>query len=846
MLKLSWKGVLANKGRLLLTAIAIVLGVAFVSGSYVFTDTLKAAFDVLFEQEGQENDLVVRAETEFDFGFELGTVPEELLGEVQVIDGVETAVPLIQSTAQLIGKEGKPLGGGGPPTLGFSWVPGTEDVSALNLRNGTPPTDPTDILIDAYTADEHGFVVGDPIDVVLVSGVETFEVAGIVSFGDADNLLGATIAAFELETAQRVFDLEGRYSQISIMVADGVEVSSVQQAIAAALPDGTEVITGQTEIEEGQEMVDEGVGFFNTFLLAFAFIAIFVGGFIIQNTYRIIVAQRTKELAMMRAVGATGRQVTVMVVVEALMVGIVASAIGIAVGILIAFLLKSIFGGLGMAFPEGPLTILPRTVVWGMVVGIVITLLAALMPAIRAARIAPLAALRDTGSPYSKSLVRRAWLGAGVLGAGLTLLLVGLFTDISNGLLIVGLGAVLIFLGVSVLAPLIARGFGRVVGAPLPAMFGVVGRLAQENSIRKPRRTAATASALMIGVALVSIIATLSSSFKGTLVETVGEEVIADFQVQPSGFVDPAQSGVSPALVEDIRVLPDVDVVSIYRVGAWRNPETLREDFLMGVDAELERVVRLEMEAGSYSDLGPGTVGIWKPFAEDEDLAVGDTLRVEFNSGAIIEPTIAFVYGAELFSTNLLIPMETYEEHFDNRLAGMAMLTVADGVAPNVARPTIEALVDEYPNLEMNDKEQFIDVVAGQIDVLLNVVTLLLVLAIIIAGLGIMNTMALSIMERRREIGLLRAVGMSRRQVRRVIRWESVLIALFGVLLGIVVGTGLGAAIVIAIGQGLGLTLPWSQLAIYLVLAALLGVAASLWPAWRGSKVDVLEAIAYE
>ena len=442
---------------------------------------------------------------------------------------------------------------------------------------------------------------------------------------------------------------------------------------------------------------------------------------------------------------------------------------------------------------------------------------------------------------------RRLFLMSGAVAAvGVIMLFVGLFADVSNALLLVGIGAGVSFLGVSILAPLFARGFGKVAGAPLPRLFGVVGRLSQENSVRKPRRTAATASALMIGVALVSVIATLASSLKGTVVDTVGEEVIADFQVQPSGFGDPTSTGVPAALTGDLAELPGVDSVSFYRIGAWRNPETLSEDFLIGVDENLESVVRLEMEAGNYADLRAGTVGIWKPYAEDNELGIGDTIRVEFNDGTIIEPTVAFVYGAELFSTNLLIPMETYEEHFENRLAAMVMMTVVDGADPESVRPSIQALVDEYPTLDLNNKDEYIDAVAGQIDAILNVLTALLAMAIFIALLGITNTMALSIMERRREIGLLRAVGMSRRQVKRMIRWEAVLIAIFGAVIGVIVGTALGAAVVIAIGQGLGLTLPWGQLAIYLIFAAIGGVIASILPARRGAKVDVLEAIAYE
>jgi putative ABC transport system permease protein len=847
MLKLSWKSVLANKVRLMLTAIAIVLGVAFVAGSYVFTDSLKAAFDVLFEQEGQLNDLVVRAQQDFELSFDVGTVPETLLPELESIEGVERAVPFIQSYAQLVDKDGAPIGGNGPPTLGFSWVEGTEDVSALNLRTGRPPQIGGEILIDAYTADSNGFAVGDPIDVILLTGTETFEITGVVSFGDADNLLGATIAAFEMETAQRVFGMEGEDSQISIMATGEADVASLQQELASILPEGVEVITGDVEIEEGKQQVEEGVGFFNTALLVFAMIAVFVGGFIIQNTYRIIVSQRTRELAMLRAVGATGRQVTVMVFLEAFIVGVIGSAIGIGVGILLAQVLKSAFGAIGFGFPEGPLTIELRTIVIAMLVGVLITVSSAILPARKASGVAPIAAMRDVGSTYFKSLRLRMWAGLGVLALGALMLFVGLFGDVAHGLLVTGIGAAVVFLGVAILSPLIARRFGMIFGSPLPRLFGVTGLLAQQNAVRKPRRTAATASALMIGVALVSVIATLAASVKTTLQDAVGSEVIADYQIEAKGFADPTTTGVSPQLAEDLLALPEVSAVSGYRIGVYRDPETLEEAFLIGVDEYLDEMVRMELIAGEYGDLRPGTTVLDEDFAEDEDLQVGDVFVVEYPNGVIAPLEVVALYGNSLFQgTNVMISKPDFEANYNAGLETMLMLNVADGYDPVEARPTIEAAVAEYPNVEMSNAEEYVDKVAGQVDLVLNILTALLAMAILIALLGIANTMALSIMERRREIGLLRAVGMTRRQTRRMIRWEAVLIGVFGAALGLVVGVVLGIVMVIAIGEGLQLTLPWVSLGLYLVAAAFGGVLASVLPARRGSRMNVLEAIAYE
>jgi putative ABC transport system permease protein len=899
MLRLSWKGVLAHKARLALTGLSIVLGVAFVSGSYVFTDSLKAAFNVLFEQE-LETDLVVRAATEFDFAFELGTVPEDLLPQVEAVDGVDQAVPLIQSTAQLVSKDGDPIGGNGPPTLGFSWVEGAEDVSALELRVGRPPAGPGEIVIDAFSAEDNDFVVGDQVEVILPKGSGAFELVGIVGFGDADNLLGATITAFELSTAQEVFEMEGRFTSISLTLDEGADPAAVQAAIESFLPDGTEVISGQTEIEEGQEQVSEGVGFFNTVLLAFALVAVFVGGFIILNTFRIIVTQRTRELAMLRAVGATGGQVTRMVVLEALMVSIIASLIGIVVGIILAVSLKAIFGALGFGFPDGPLTIQLRTIIVAMAVGVGFTVVFAALPAFRASRIPPVAAMRDMETTNPKSLRNRVLVGVGVLALGIGTLLYGLFGGSDSGLALTGLGAAVTFIGVSVVAPLFARGFTRLVGRDrawgvmevsyallIPALgaglvvaaffwagpvgqilallvfvlgaafnlreswrdratFRAVGRLTRENSMRKPRRMASTASALTIGVALVSLMAILAASAKAGISDAIGNEVLADFQIESAGFGDPTTTGTSLDLLEDVRALPEVSAASTFFIGAWRDPETLSEDFMIGVDEYLPLMARLEMAAGSFEDLDRTSVLLDADYAEDEGYAVGDVFVMEFPDGVVETFTVAGTFGADLFGTNVMTTVETYETHFTNRLGRMIMIQVAEGVDPVQARPAIEAVVAEFPNVEMSNAEEYVDKVAGQVDAVLNIITALLAMAIVIALLGITNTMALSIMERKREIGLLRAVGMTQRQVRRMIRWEALLIAGFGAIIGVVVGIGLGIAVVDAIGQGITLTIPTANLVMYVVAAGIGGVVASILPGRRGAAMNVLEAISYE
>lgn len=842
MIGLGLKSVLAHKVRLAMTALAIVLGVAFVAGTYVFTDSIKASFDSLFSDVDQGVDLYVRGVTEF--GFSIPMIDEGLVAEVAAVPGVQRAVPSVDGLAQLVGKDGKPIGGNGPPTLGFSYLPEGEGLTPVALREGDWPRDSGDLVIDSFAADANGIVVGDEIEVIVPAGVETFTVTGIVTFGDADNLLGATLAIFEFETAQRLFDATDLVTSIAVVIEEGFDGDAVGLSIAALLPERVEVVTGEQQTADNLEEVNEGLGFLNTILLVIAGVAVFVGAFLIQNTFRIIVAQRTKELAMLRAVGATGRQVTGMVGIEALAVGVVASAVGILVGVLIAIGLRGAFSSFGFGIPASGLLVKPRTIVVGMTVGVVVTVVAALLPAWKASRVPPVAALREVAAP-PRSLGRRIVAGMLATALGAALLLVGLIAKPGNAITLVGVGALVVFIGVSMLAPLVARQFARFVAAPL-AKRSLVARLAQENVMRQPRRTAATASALMIGVALVSVIAVFSASAKAGVSQVFEEDFATDFQIRLEGFSDPRITGMPPTLVDELRLLPELGLVVRDRVGEFRWDETSAETFLLAVDGPFHEVVNIEMAEGSAADLGPGRALIALADAERLGVGVGDTVTFQVTSLEKVEVEVAGVFDDEALGVPLIIDMTTYEQVISFRLDRFVYIQVAEGVDPAAARAAIETVTDRYPNADLTDTEELIGDIESQIDGLLNLLVVLLGFAIVIALLGIVNTLALSISERKREIGLLRAVGMSRRQVKRTIRIEAILIALFGGLLGLVVGAILGAAVVLAVGQGLKLTLPAGQMFGYLVAAALGGVLAAMVPARRGARMDILEAISYE
>lgn len=843
MLRMALKGVFAHKVRLALTALAIVLGVAFVAGTYVFTDSIQRSFDDLLGDVNEGVDLYVRGTSEFGLGG--GRIDEDLVQRVAAVPGVVIAAPSVEGIAQLVDKEGEPVGGSGPPTFGFSYVPAGEMLTPVIIRSGDWPRSPDQVVIDSYAADANDFEAGDSIQVILPVGTETFAIAGIAAFGDADNLLGATLAIFEFDTAQRVFEAEGLVDSIAVVVDDGVDPLVVLAQISEFLPEESEVVTSTQQTEDEVALFTEGLSFLSTILLVIAGVAIFVGSFLIQNTFRIIVSQRTRELALLRAIGASRRQVTMMVVIEALIVGLIAAVVGVGVGILVALGLKAVFSAAGFGIPSSALVVAPRTVVVSLVVGVVVTVVAAVVPALRASRIPPIAALREVAAPH-RSLRSRIAAGAAVTAIGLSLVLLGLLLEISNAIALVGVGALITFVGVSMLAPLVARKFAAVAGAPLARYLGMVGRLARENAIRRPRRTAATASALMIGVALVSVIAVFQASAKAAVADAFREDFATDFQVRLSGFGDPRASGLSSSLAPELREVEGVEVVVRDRMGEYRAGPDGVEKFLLGVDGPLELVAALEMREGEVANLGPGTALLSVEEANSFTVGAGDSFQIQLPSGRFVELTVAGIFEESPIGVPLIIDLATFEEHIDFNLDRFIYILLEDGADPEVVRPAIEQVTDRYPNAALTNTEELIADIEEQIDGLLNLLVVLLGFALIIALLGIINTLALSISERRREIGLLRAVGMQRRQVRRMIRWEAVLIAVFGGLLGLLVGVVLGSAIVLSVGQGLTLAIPWTQLAIYVLLAGIGGVIAAIVPARRGARMDILEAIAYE
>ena len=849
MWRATWKSLLAKKLRLVLTTLSIVLGVGFVVGTYVLTDTMNAAFDEVFANISTTSDLLVRSTSAFQgeatgpgggAGEERQPLDESVVGEVAALPGVALADGDVSGTAQMIDPAtDKAIGGVGPPTIGTNWNDFSDAV--LDVREGRPPTGPGEVLVDAGTATAHNLTVGQDIEILFQGPPETFTIVGIAGFGETDNLGGATLAAFDLETAQRVLDKEGVVDSVSVRVAEGTTVSTVQQEIQQVVGPKVEVVTSSAVADEQSKALQEGLGFFRIVLLVFAAIALFVGAFIIFNTFSIIVAQRSRELALLRTLGASRRQVMVSVVTEAAIVGLLASFIGVIAGIGIAAGLRALLGAAGIDLPSTALQIKPRTLVVALVVGVVVTVVAAVVPARHAARVAPIQALQESSSAMGGHSRRRLITGAVAMAAGIGLLLIGLFAKPANAAALVGLGAAVTFIAVAMLSPLIARPVAGAIGAPIKGL-SVHARVGRENAMRNPRRTASTAVALTIGLGLVSMVTILGASLKASTTATLESQLRADIIITSSSFAP-----FSTDAAVKVAALPDVAGSTAVRQGAFR--VSGQTSFISAVDpSQIDAVSDIGLRQGSAAELTGDTVMVHADLAEEKGWALGDQIPSAFPSLGDRPLTIVGIYDENALVGDYLVSISTYEDLFVQQLDTLVLATAAEGVGSDELRTAIEGALQDFPNLEVQDQAAFRDKQAGFVDTLLNLVTALLAMSIVIALFGIVNTLGLSIYERTRELGLLRAVGMDRRSVKRMIRWESVIIAILGGLLGIVVGIGFGVALQKALeSEGVTvLDIPVPQLLTYLVLAGLAGVLAAIFPARRAAKLNVLEAISYE
>lgn len=840
MRQVTLRGLLAHKLRLALTALAIVLGVTFISGTFVLTDTLNNTFSSLFTGVYSKIDFQVRGVAQFGSGSGAtrNPLPESLLARVQSAPGVGGTYGEVQGYAQFIAHDGKPISST-VGMLGVGWDTNPQ-ISSLHLISGNPPTTSNDVVMDAATAKSYDFSVGQQVRILGggLKSAQTFTITGIAQFGTADNLAGATLAAFTLPTAQRVVGETGLFDFIDVITKPGADKAAVQRSVARALPSDAEVVTAQTLINEEQSAVSQALSFFNTALLIFALISLFVGAFTIYNTFSIIVGQRTRELALLRVVGASRGQVLRSVLTEAAIVGLVSSAIGVGLGAATAIGLEALLSGFGTSLPTGPLTFEPRTAIVGLAVGTLVTVVSAIGPARNAIRIPPVAALTDRpadgagAGPTRRRLVSGTALtvlGAALLGTGLSKPVVAL----------VGVGAVCIFLGVAMLAPAIARPLSGLLGRPLAGLLGTPGQLGRENSMRSPRRTAQTASALMVGLALVSAMAVFGASLSQSATSSVDQAISGDLLISVNG-----SGQLSDSLPTAVAAVPGVTATNTVYRNQFEFKSTLTT--LTGVTTQnLADTVILRMTSGSAAALTHGEMLIDNTTATKDHLSVGDTVPIRFAYTGPTTIRIGGIYQSNALIQSHLVSAPYFLAHFSQPHPG-AILARTNG-SPGVETAVSNALAP-YGNVQVQTRAQFEQSQVSAVNQLLGLVYALLALAVLIALIGIVNTLMLSVLERTREIGLLRAVGMRRPQVRAMIRSESVILATFGAAIGIVIGTLMGLALVSSLRQQ-GITetsIPWVRLVEFLILAAVLGFVAASWPARRAARLDVLAAIAAE
>jgi len=845
MFRTALRNVLAHKARLLMTVLAVMLGVAFVSGTLVFTNTLSNALQNSSAKGFDQVDVAVRPGPGDDDADATSKPPEltrALLDESAKVPGAASAIGVVTGFTAIADKDGHLIGGGFQSQGANYW--GDKDAR-YPLKDGAAPKGAGQIALDARTAERAGYKVGDTVRLSVDGPVLTPTVSGIFTTDDGNVTAGGSLALFDTATAQRLFGKAGTYDEIDVKAAVGTSQTALKAALDKALPRNAVETTTRDRLADVQaKSIAASMSGLKQGLLVFAGIALFVGTFIIANTFTMLVAQRTKELALMRAVGASRRQVTRSVLIEAFVVGAVAAVTGLVAGIGIGAGLKVLLGTLGAVVPDGPLIVTPGTVGAALAVGILITMLAAWLPGRRAAKIPPVAAMSSVhATATTKSLVLRNTLGALVSGAGIAVVLAATSMKGSDGQAPMGIGAALLITGVFILTPLLSRPLIAAAG-PLMRVFGVSGKLARQNSVRNPRRTAATASALMIGLTLITGMTVMAGSLQQAIDKMASASIRADYVVSMANG-----NGLSPDVAEKLAKTPGVTAVSPLSDGAVLIGDT--SEWVTGVTGPaIGELTKLTVDNGTFK-VGGAQVVVDEKVAKSRDWTVGSAFTVTFADEQKQRLTVAGVYqGNELVSgilldNTLLAPHRTDgDDHADQRV----MVKTSDGVT-SATKDKLAKALGANPAIKIQSKKDISNEIAQMFTLILNMLYGLLAMAVLVAILGVINTLAMSVFERSQEIGMLRAIGLDRKGIKRMVRLESLVISLFGGVLGI----GLGVFFGWAAGELLGasmptyeLVLPWARMALFLLLAATVGILAALWPARRAARMNMLAAIQSE
>ncbi|MGW3016183.1 ABC transporter permease [Streptomyces longwoodensis] len=842
MFRTALRNVLAHKARLLMTVLAVMLGVAFVSGTLVFTNTISDAYQKSSAKGFDQVDVAVRPQGGKDTGDTVGRTPE--LTEAQLrtsarVPGAASAIGVVDGFTALADKDGKLIGGGFQSQGGNYW--GTDDPR-YPLKEGRAPHGAQEVAIDSETARRAGYEVGDTVRMSVDGPVLAPRITGVFTTDDGNVAAGGSLALFDTPTAQKLFGKAGTYDEIDVKAAPGTSQTALKAALDRALPRATtETTTGERLADDQAELISSQMSGLKQGLLVFAGIALFVGTFIIANTFTMLVAQRTKELALLRAVGASRRQVTRSVLIEAFVVGTVAGVSGLVAGVGIGAGLRSLMGGLGATVPDGPLVVSPGTVATALVVGVVVTMLAAWLPGRRAAKIPPVAAMSSVhAKATTKSLVLRNTLGALFSAAGVTVVLYATTLSGSDGQAPMGLGAVLLIIGVFILTPLLSRPL-IAAAAPLLRAFGVSGRLARQNSVRNPRRTAATASALMIGLTLITGMTVMAGSLQKSIDKMASAAIRADYVVSMANGNE-----LSPGVERTLKGTDGVTTTSPLRNAPSRIDG--RTEYLTGVNGSaIGELTDLKVDDGSFT-VGGDRVVVDQDTAESHGWKAGSAFTVHYEDGKAQRLTVAGVYEGNELIHGIMLDTAALTPHQSDP-ADMQVMVKTSGGASGATKDRLEKALGSNPAVRVQSKEDLSEEIAQMFTLMLNMLYGLLAMAVIVAVLGVINTLAMSVFERSQEIGMLRAIGLERRSVKRMVRLESLVISLFGGVLGI----GLGVFFGWAAGELLGtrmatyeLVLPWARMAAFLALAAAVGVLAALWPARRAARLNMLQAIKAE
>ncbi|HEY2601031.1 MAG TPA: FtsX-like permease family protein [Thermoleophilaceae bacterium] len=853
MIRFSLRGLASRKLRSALTAVAIVLGVALVSGTYVLTDSITKAFDSIFQTVYRGTDATITGKNALDTGAnDVGggastpSFDESLLARVRALPDVKAAIGGVAGEPHLV-KNGKAISFGGAPNLGFSVDPKYPQFQSLKLSKGAWPG-ANQLVVDTGTAKHKSIHVGDTIGVQAQGPVRQMQVSGLVKFGSAGSLGGATLAGFNVATAQDLFDKKGKLDDIRTAARQGVSPKRLVAQIRTVLPPGTQVRTGAEEAQKSADSTNSFLKFFKTFLLAFAGIALFVGSFVIANSLSITIAQRTREFATLRTLGANRRQVLRAVLLEAVVVGLLAAVVGLFAGFLIAKGLFSLFDAVGFTLPNSGIVFETRTAIVAILVGLVVTVAASLRPAIRATRVQPIEAVREGATlPETSTPRRRTVRSAGLTLVGFAALCYGLFRPglgTSGVLISMGVGALMIFVGVALLSARWVPALAGVLGWPAVRIGGAVGRLARENARRNPQRTASTASALMIGLALVTLVAILAAGIISNFKGAVNSLFTGDYVVTAQN-----NFGSLPKVVGQTAT----KTPGLISAGSVRSDEAKifgSNDQLTGVDPTIGSTLSLKWKEGSQAVLASlGQDGAFTDdgFAKTHHLHVGSPVSFLTPTGHTVHVTVKGIFkppaGGSPFGP-ITISSALFDRSFQQPENLFTFINMRGGEsAANQA--ALESTLKGYPNAKVQNRQKFIDNQISGLKSTLNVLYVLLALSIIVSLFGIVNTLVLSVFERTREIGMLRAVGMTRRQTRRMIRYESVITALIGTVTGIALGIVLGALLAARVNE-INFSVPVGSLIIFLIAAVIVGLLAAIFPARRASRLRPLEALSYE